>query len=141
MSNCRPWGLYQFTLPLAISENACFPAALSLEYAVEFLDFCPSLRWKLYLRVVLICIFLMSGFEFLLICIFISLYCCFFYCPFSIELVFLYFIISPLLIWGVTTVVPSLTFIFWFCSQWGFFLACCFLFLFNQINQTLLLWL
>lgn len=48
-----------------------FLTGLSLKYANEFLDFCPSVRWKLYLRVVFICIFLMSNFK---LFIFISMY-------------------------------------------------------------------
>lgn len=54
--------------------SARFPAALSLEYAIEFLEFCPFIRWKLYLKVVLICMFHMNDFKLLFIYIFVSMY-------------------------------------------------------------------
>lgn len=74
-------------LPRAMDESASFLTALSLEYAIEYLNFCASVRWKFYLRVVLIYMFLVTDFfpydfKFLFLYIFAAMYCQFISCAF-----------------------------------------------------------
>lgn len=150
MSYCHPWGLYHFTLPLAMDEHACYPIALSLAYAIEFLDFCPSVRLKLYLRVLLICMFLMSVLKLLFIYIFTAMYCQFiFFAHFLLSWFFLFLISPSLVIWGdmrssqyfsqfdIYLLILFIVVGFFVC----FFPCVDFWFLCSQIHQSFLLWL
>lgn len=123
--------------PINNGWEYCFLTGLSLEYANEFLDFCPSVRWKLYFRVVFICIFLTSNFK-LFIFIFISMYY-----QFILFAHFYWVLLLDFLIRGSSQYFSQ--FDICFLILYGSLCMCIamqrfFLFIWNQIHPSFLLW-